>query len=498
MKILAIIICFLISNVAFAVIANDECSDAILLGVSTTCVPTAGTLLNASTTSITVDCGGYNDVFYMFVATSSTNTITVVPSSTFDPKLSVFSSWSGPAITCQDVGYAGGSETAALTNLVSGKTYFIKVSNYSTNYSSPTFTICVEGINMVIPPNDNCLNSIPLTPSTLCNHTMGTLLNATNSSIPNSCIGNNDVFYSFNATAATATISVIPSSQLDVAIGVFKSCSGVNISCSDGQITGGTENVFLSNLVMRNTYIIQVKISGVSIPTTLDFSICVISANPSAPINDECADAILIYPSLTYSPIEGTVKRATTSTLTTSCTGNSDVFYKFTAGAKTATITVIGSSGLDPVIGLFNACGTSNIDCADFDYNVGGTEILTPTNLIIGATYYIKVQDYSNTLPSTFTFTIAVQSTPIVTDMDAVTHIKQISLFPNPTQNVLNIENVQTKTSIELVDLRGKVLLSKEIDADSQIDLSEFASGVYILKLSVNGVVDNKRVVLSK
>jgi aminopeptidase YwaD len=138
------------------------------------------------------------------------------------------------------------------------------------------------------------------------------------------------------------------------------------------------------------------------------------------------------------------------------------------------------------------------MDCADYDYNVGGTETLNPTTLTIGSTYYIKVQDYSSTLPTTFSFTVAVQSTAVATDVEASTSVQQINLFPNPAQNILNVENIQMQTTIELVDLTGRVLFSREISSDSHIDLSEFAEGVYILKLSVNGVVENRRVVLSR
>ncbi|HSY60610.1 MAG TPA: hypothetical protein VK796_01990, partial [Cytophaga sp.] len=62
--------------------------------------------------------------------------------------------------------------------------------------------------------------------------------------------------------------------------------------------------------------------------------------------NDDCANAVLITPSSTCSPINGTLLNATNSSVTNACSGNSDVFYKFVAVATTATVKVAGASGL--------------------------------------------------------------------------------------------------------------------------------------------------------
>lgn len=479
--------------------ANDECVNAINLTTSTTCAPVSGTLQNATTSAMSAFCLGNSDVFYKFTATATNATVRVVGSSGLDLVVGVYSSCGVNYKSCQDVTYSGGTEIVYLTGLTIGSVYYIQIQAYaSTLPSTYTFTVCVQSAYAIIPSNDNCTNATILVPSPSCTSVSGTLLNASNSSILNSCAGGTDVFYLFEATASTATVEVVPSVGMDIVIGVFESCNGVNISCTDAQSVGVAENVSLSDLVIGNTYLVQVKNITATTSANAGFTICLNSASPPPPINDECTDAITIYPTTAYAPITGNVKNATISTATRSCAGNSDVFYKFIPGARTATITVVGSAGFDPVVGLFRACGTSHLDCVDYSYTAGGTEVLTSTNLTIGSTYYIKVQDYSNTLPTTFSFTVAVQSTPFTTDTDASTFVQQINLFPNPTQDVLNVENIQMETTIELVDLRGKVLFTRSITSDTKIDLSEFAAGVYVLKLSVDGVVENRRVVVSR
>ena len=69
---------------SFAQPANDECSAAITLTSSTSCVNTAGTNVNATWNpstfpGTTIGCGASDkyDVWYTFVAQSSSHTITL-------------------------------------------------------------------------------------------------------------------------------------------------------------------------------------------------------------------------------------------------------------------------------------------------------------------------------------------------------------------------------------------------------------------------------------
>src|SRR5699024_7130841 len=56
-----------------------------------------------------------------------------------------------------------------------------------------------------------------------------------------------------------------------------------------------------------------------------------------------------------------------------------------------------------------------------------------------------------------------------------------LTLYPNPAKDFLYIENLTNPVQIEIYDLSGKVLLSKEVDeATKQVNLSQLAEGVYL------------------
>lgn len=57
---------------------------------------------------------------------------------------------------------------------------------------------------------------------------------------------------------------------------------------------------------------------------------------------------------------------------------------------------------------------------------------------------------------------------------------KQLKLFPNPTNGILNIENGDF-IKIVMYDLTGKVV--KKSEAASKLDLSDLPKGIYIIRL---------------
>ena len=127
---------------------------------------------------------------------------------------------------------------------------------------------------------------------------------------------------------------------------------------------------------------------------------------------------------------------------------------------------------------------------------MGGAEVATLNNLSIGTTYFIKVSNYyTSTTSNTFTICVQNNTTTATTNTSA---LSTIQLFPNPTQNVLNVSNITTSTRVELIELNGKTLLTEMISSETQLDLGNYSAGVYILKLTVDGVTENRRVVLSK
>lgn len=67
---------------------------------------------------------------------------------------------------------------------------------------------------------------------------------------------------------------------------------------------------------------------------------------------------------------------------------------------------------------------------------------------------------------------------------------EKISIFPNPASSVINIQlgfTLKTALSVTLLDMRGRLLLKKEIPSNNkslQLNVSPFAKGTYLLKIN--------------
>ena len=59
-----------------------------------------------------------------------------------------------------------------------------------------------------------------------------------------------------------------------------------------------------------------------------------------------------------------------------------------------------------------------------------------------------------------------------------------ISVYPNPADHKLNFFGLEQLSDVKITDLKGNVVLSVTLEKDETIDVSELASGMYILHLS--------------
>lgn len=79
------------------------------------------------------------------------------------------------------------------------------------------------------------------------------------------------------------------------------------------------------------------------------------------------------------------------------------------------------------------------------------------------------------------------QSKLIITAVENVPDMKNIiTVFPNPTNQfaIVKFNRIPEKNSYQIFDLSGKVLESKIISSlETQIDLTHFANGSYLLKI---------------
>jgi len=78
----------------------------------------------------------------------------------------------------------------------------------------------------------------------------------------------------------------------------------------------------------------------------------------------------------------------------------------------------------------------------------------------------------------------------IVVSADNVTSVPTIqdplgvSVFPNPTNDLLNISGITEKTMVKFYDVNGKLVLEKEISGNTALHTGELTKGVYTIEIT--------------
>jgi len=76
-----------------------------------------------------------------------------------------------------------------------------------------------------------------------------------------------------------------------------------------------------------------------------------------------------------------------------------------------------------------------------------------------------------------------------------------INIFPNPSNGIINIsfeKILNKKVAIEIIDINGKVISSTNYInlSDTTIDLSGNSKGIYLLKVTIDGEIINRKIVI--
>jgi hypothetical protein len=72
----------------------------------------------------------------------------------------------------------------------------------------------------------------------------------------------------------------------------------------------------------------------------------------------------------------------------------------------------------------------------------------------------------------------------------------QFSVYPNPVQDVLNIQSTLTVDTVTVYDILGKVVINVQPDAVSpSINMAELSSGAYLVQVSINGTTSTVKVI---
>ena len=263
------------------------------------------------------------------------------------------------------------------------------------------------------PTNDECSGAVVLTHEAegSCTNTSSTLVNSTQSQAACAGSGENDVWFSFEATATSAIIDV--TGGPDIVTEVFEEgsgCSalGASIICSD------PNDPTVTGLTVGNTYYIRINVWS-TFTTPSAFDICVTTpAEP--PLNDDCVNAITLV--CGDPAIDGTTVESVPEDSPIGCASDYGVWYTFVGDGNQNTIT--SETTFDHELEIFSTdsdCdGTfTTVICVD---ESTGTESHTFTSTV-GVVYFVYVAHYSNfssTTTGTFNIELTCVTPPLCED----------------------------------------------------------------------------------
>lgn len=89
---------------------------------------------------------------------------------------------------------------------------------------------------------------------------------------------------------------------------------------------------------------------------------------------------------------------------------------------------------------------------------------------------------------------------PIITETEPKSYIKQILIYPNPSNGVFNIDFSElhyNEINLQVFDSFGQQIIKesiKQFNSIATIDLTSFPSGTYLIKAVIDGESVNGRI----
>ena len=222
------------------------------------------------------------------------------------------------------------------------------------------------------------------------------------------------------------------------------------------------------------------------------------------PANNDCTNAIALIPAQTFdlAAVEATNLGATPNAADPipTCdnfnfaTTGTDVWYSVTVPAagtltletKTTTGTTMTDSGLQAYSGVCGAMVSVGCNADDGD---GNFSKLVLTGLVPNEVLLVRVWGYNG---SVGTFLLAAYDASLQTgSFDG----QVFKAYPNPVKDVLNLSYNHIST-VEVFNLVGQRVGVKVINAaEGQIDMSNLASGTYVVKITSENQVKTFKVI---
>ncbi len=291
-------------TVPAAPLCNDACTGAIPVSCGNAY---SGTNVGATADGVPSQAAGGeatvdNGVWYSFTASATGEQVTVstCAGTSFDTRIHVFQGTCGSLIGVAGGDDVCGTQTSVTWNALPNTTYYIAVEGYGT--ASGTFSLAVSCGPLCNPLvlNDLCVNSQTISMTANCIPFGGNLSCATNSAGANpSCTPGtfavyNDAFYTFQATAPSAFVTLTNGGTAPLYFVIYNG-SSCNIDATNqlycsAAITSGVP-VLVTGLTTNNFY--QVRVMQLATGAG-PFTMCVqkldVSDDPCTAPNLTCGD----------------------------------------------------------------------------------------------------------------------------------------------------------------------------------------------------------------
>ncbi len=411
-------------------------------------------------------------VWYTFYGTGGPMKVAVSGvEATFDPQLDVYvGSCTGVGLACVDSvdnGANGIGETAAFAT-VSNTQYFVNVGHFSGTQDLP------EG-NFTIKITDERPSKFDFN-SELNYGYENQSINITVSRNRGSN-GVSSVSYAPNDGSALGNID-------------YGSALGT-LTWADGDNSLKTITIqLLPDVIAEGLETFNLLLINPTNGATTDFNetIVTIIDTTSPPVNDACSGALNAV-TLPYSNVQvrGEATSNNAGFLSCGLSGMNDgVWYSFTGNGSNITVAVTNVDILfDPQIDIYDGICNAGLGCvasADSGLNGGDNETVTFLSTL-GANYFVNVGNWNGTFDAPEgNFKIDITTTALANNQFEFSNLK---VYPNPVNNILNVENSEKITKVSIINLLGQELLSKNFDdLKTQIDISEIQSGSYLVRIS--------------
>jgi hypothetical protein len=293
-------------------------------------------------------------------------------------------------------------------------------------------------------------------------------------------------------------------------------------SGSWGAVSGATSYTVEWKTAAASTWTVStgftgtgVNFTGLTASTTYNYRVYAICASGTSAVSNTVSFTTSAASGGCTDSYEANETSATAKTITLNanntakiCTATDVDWYTFSTNTTIGTRVRIDLSTLpaDFDVELYSSGGTllgSGVN--------GGTtsEVITYNGNTAAATYRVKVFGYNGAFSATTNYTIRCSTKTSNFRLDqsgsaagvSEAGISKVSLFPNPANDKVSVQFLaaqEGQAGIQLLDLTGKVVRTHAATASEGentmgIQIGDLASGLYLVRIELNGEVITRR-----